>query len=298
MENLAIIIPTHNRVKLLSRLLDQLLKQKKPDSISLMTIFVVDDGSCDDTQIILKENYPTVQIIVGSGNWWWTKSINAGLKKALSSGYDYFLILNDDNEVDEDYLKILFIDYRSLEPGSLLGSASVSLEQEKKIDSSGTYNFRKLDCKHIHFHPRGAMIDDSFKGVKHCVCFSGRGTLIPKTLIKNVGYLDERMVQYGSDEDFVLRCSERSIPVYISWNARVLNHTSMTSYGKFKTQLNFRLFLRSLFDPYTNNNLWLNFYFYWKHCYKALSGFYIVFNLFKQLIWFFVMKIRLYSGGL
>ena len=54
--SVAVIIPTHNRVPVLARALDSVLHQEtKPGEI-----IVVDDGSTDDTAVLMETGYPSV----------------------------------------------------------------------------------------------------------------------------------------------------------------------------------------------------------------------------------------------
>ena len=53
---LSIIIPTFNRAKLLSRAIKSVLKQ----NISQFELLVIDDGSTDETKIIVTEYYKKI----------------------------------------------------------------------------------------------------------------------------------------------------------------------------------------------------------------------------------------------
>ena len=44
---------------------------------------IVDDGSNDGTQQIVKETYPEVEILSGDGNLWWTGAMHLGVEYIL-----------------------------------------------------------------------------------------------------------------------------------------------------------------------------------------------------------------------
>ena len=57
--SVAVIIPTHNRAPVLARALDSVLRQEpKPGEI-----IVVDDGSTDDTAVLMETGYPSEPIL-------------------------------------------------------------------------------------------------------------------------------------------------------------------------------------------------------------------------------------------
>ncbi len=54
--------------------------------------------------------------------------------------------------------------------------------------------------------------------------FSFNGTLLPATVIRSVGWLDERLFFMHEDGDYVKRCSRLGVPVYLVPAARVLHN--------------------------------------------------------------------------
>ncbi len=104
---LSIIIPTFNRAKLLSRAIKSVLKQ----NISQFELLVIDDGSTDETKIIVTEYYKKDNRIkyFYHKNQGHPKTLNKGLK--LSKG-NYITFLDSDDEYDENHLspRIKFMD--------------------------------------------------------------------------------------------------------------------------------------------------------------------------------------------
>lgn len=196
--------------------------------------------------------------------------MNEGFKRAIELQNEYVLILNDDVEVEKDYLTKLLRDYKLLPYRSILGSASISIDKPNKIESAGTKEFIKWRLKFSPYYSGFKFVDDNFKGVHKTLTLSGRGTLIPVEVFNKIGFYDEELIQYGSDDEFCIRANLNNIPVYISWNARVLNHTNMTSKGSVFKKEGFITLLKSFFNKYSVNSISKQVYLYKKYGYPLL----------------------------
>jgi GT2 family glycosyltransferase len=294
MENkkkLAVIIATFNRCSYLKTILQLLEEQKLPENVDMKMIVVI-DGSTDGTNEMIAENFPNIITINSNAAWWWTKSMNAGFKKAIEMEMDYVLILNDDNEIRPDYVATILHDHSSLPEDTILGSASVSIETPTRIESSGTKKFFKLFFKLDSYHNGRPLMDNSFSGIHPSYTLSGRGTLIPTSLFKKIGLYEEKFVQYMSDDDFCLRALKYKIPVYISWNALVYNHTKLTSVGNITHEKKLRVVYKSLFNQYSVNSLKKHYLAYTLHAYPLLAGIYATWMGLSTILLFFMRQLK------
>lgn len=283
MKRIVFVVPTFNRKLLLIDLLNSISRLQIPQNAEVLSVVVV-DGSNDGTiEAIEKSNLP-IHVVVGDGNWWWTKSVNKGIEKAISLQASHILLMNDDNILPEDYLLVLLNDFKSLTKHSVLGSASVSISASNTIDAAGYCKFNKLMFKLHPYKKTGTEIDDSFVGVHQSCALSGRGTLIPVEVIQKVGLFDESLVQYGSDDDFTMRCIQAQIPVYISWNARVFNYSEITSKERNKQFVSIIDIVKAFFNPYSASSLKKEFILYTKHSYKIFAPVYCVYLFFAGIL--------------
>lgn len=90
MIEISVIIPTFNRVDLLSRAIDSVMSQTLPAN----EIIVVDDGSSENMERLLSEKYPTV-VYVRQENKGVSSARNQGVRK---SGNEWLAFLDDDDE--------------------------------------------------------------------------------------------------------------------------------------------------------------------------------------------------------
>jgi GT2 family glycosyltransferase len=91
-----IIIPNYNGATLLRRHLPSLLK-----CVDAAAITVVDDGSVDNSIDILRDEFPSVNVIARHENGGFSASVNDGIYRSLS---DFVVILNNDVEVIPGFL--------------------------------------------------------------------------------------------------------------------------------------------------------------------------------------------------
>ena len=157
MDKIYIILPVHNRRHITRRFVDCL----KAQSYREYHLLLIDDGSTDGTQEMVRDEIAELTVITGHGDWWW-----AG---ALQQGYDWFckqeidrsnliLIINDDTEFDNDFLEravflmkgqkhsLLLAQSFSRETGALVGSGvNIDWSKLKLSADNSILNAREID---------------------------------------------------------------------------------------------------------------------------------------------------------
>ena len=72
-------------------------------------VIIIDDGSSDGSKKWLRNNYPCVEVLEGSGNLWWSGAMNLGLDYVLSqTKAKYILLWNNDIKPSKDYFDKIF----------------------------------------------------------------------------------------------------------------------------------------------------------------------------------------------
>lgn len=232
MKKISVVIPTYNRKKYLKNLLLDLYSCVLPVDYELKIIVVV-DGSTDGSIEMLTSEFPEVNIIEGDGNWWYTKCMNEGFKKAIELGSDFVLTMNDDTQVKEDYITKIIDSYEMVVPGSIVGSVSFTIEKPCRILSSGSYYKSRILGLTKSYYPTLHQIEPSeLKGnIKESVLLPGRGMLIPIDTLKKLNLFEEKFKQYHSDSDFCIRAKHNNIKVYVSYSAHIFVHYKQTGKG-------------------------------------------------------------------
>lgn len=128
--NICVIIPTYNNAKTLRRVIDGVLKYTHD-------ILVINDGSTDETNVILQE-YRCIDKIELSTNKGKGNALQIGFKKAIELGYDYAITIDSDGQHFPKDIPV-FIEklHESPLPLLLIGSRNMTTENVPKKSSFG-----------------------------------------------------------------------------------------------------------------------------------------------------------------
>jgi len=251
-----VIIPTYNRKDKLSKILLQLFEQNLQDNIKLIIVVVI-DGSTDGTLDMVHNDYKRVHVLLGDGNWWYTKSMNEGFKFAQRFSPDFVLTLNDDIEIPENYISTIVNDYFSLgEVDCIIGSTSITNDNKNLIIFAGIKDYKYCGIKRIHYYsPLEVSATKLILGIHKSKELTGRGMLIPNNILKKSNYFDETFPQYGSDTDFCFRVAKSGVKILISWNAVIKVNIILTRIRCIADNDTIILYIKDLFDKYSHNSI-------------------------------------------
>lgn len=175
-------------------------------------VFVVDNNSTDDSLIMVREKFPEVIIIANKKNVGFSKANNQAMKVAKG---EYILLLNPDTVVEEDAFKKC-IDFSDQHPE--MGGLGV-----KMVDGNGIFlpeSKRGLPTPAASFYKifgLSALFPKSTKFSTYHLSYldndktaeievlSGAYMWMRKSVLDNIGYLDEAFFMYGEDIDLSYR---------------------------------------------------------------------------------------------
>lgn len=218
---------------------------------------MVDDGSTDHTaELISGLSTEKFEYIRGSGQWWWTRCLNEGLRAAFKAAKvgDYILTLNNDVHFSRDYLATL-VEISSRLKRPVLGSGV--REEDGKGHSSSSFGFL-LDYRRGGIEP--VLTSTASVDWLEVDSVSTRGTLFPVELFKSIGFFDQAWLpHHGSDVDFARRAKKKGFPVFVQTRA-MLAHLSPND----AVQVSFLGRVRMLLDRRSSCNLRTRFILSWR----------------------------------
>ncbi len=288
-----IVIPVHNRRELTRQCLEDLSVQ----TYRQFRTIVVDDGSTDGTEEMIREGFPDVIVIKGDGNLWWTEATNWGVRYAQQhptpgDRENFVLTLNDDTEVQPNYLQTLLDAYQQHKP-CLVGSPSVDSDNPDKLEFAGTqselyfasgkdlaadynYNYRELQRRTEYIE------SDSLPG---------RGTLIPMRVFDEVGLFDAKnFAHYMADIEFSVRAKKAGYRLIVNTKSVVYEYKKQT--GLFISQQpTWKDFIKSFTSIRSPTNLTVRYNFAIAHSKTKLL--YFVLDVSRICMGFLLRKMRI-----
>lgn len=124
MLNVSVAITSFNRRSTTLTCLKMLYSQEGLNETWKLRTFLVDDGSSDGTGKAIKEAFPEVELISGTGSLFWGGGMNLAMSRAMSKPYDFLVMLNDDVTLNKDAVSCALSNYRTL-PAEELSRAAI-----------------------------------------------------------------------------------------------------------------------------------------------------------------------------
>ncbi len=186
------IIPTFNRAHLLPRAVDSILSQTLPPH----SVIIVDDGSTDGTEKLIKKNYPEIKYL---------KQDNLGVSAARNAGItatscEWLAFLDSDDEWLPEKLA------RQMEVLNLAPAMKICHSDEIWIR-----NGKRVNPLKKHSKSGGWM----FKKALPICCISPSSAMIHRSVFDNVGLFEESLPAC-EDYDLWLRVTSSYPVLYIS----------------------------------------------------------------------------------
>lgn len=282
MVKISVVIPTYNRKNLLYDTLIQLRGQLAKTEDLFCNIIVVVDGSTDGTLEMLEKEFSEVNVVLGTGEWWYTKSMNEGFKFAKKFNPDYVLALNDDIILGKVYLKELIKAIKKVPVNSIIGSFSYIDSMPPQVFFSGISLINKITYKQYKYlKPLSEINLSELSGIKKSKTLPGRGMLIPFKVLKDLNYFDEKFPQYASDDDFVLRAQKAGYIAYVSFDARIISMPEHTSKGSPLNKTSFPVFFKNMMFNKYSSTYYLNTV---RIIYRHGNRFFLPFTLLYQFM--------------
>ncbi|MBA3944444.1 MAG: glycosyltransferase family 2 protein [Herpetosiphonaceae bacterium] len=212
----------------------------------MVHILVLDNGSDLDPRPILEAQFPLVELERFKCNRGFAGGCNEGIKRAVTAGADYVLLLNNDTLADPHFLDPL-VHYCLAHPRAAAVAPLICYVQvpERIWFAGATIN---LALGHFKHRQLNGLKSRSGQSPIQSHYVTGCCMLIPVTALQALGPLDARLFAYFEDVDFCLRARRAGfdtvcIPESTVWHkesASTRRNSSEGSTSALKHYLNIR----------------------------------------------------------
>ncbi len=193
----SIIIPHLNGKQHLNVCFDSLRNQTSQD----FEVLLVDNGSTDGTQDLVRNQYPEVRLIELGANYGFTGACNAGY--AQSRG-EIIILLNNDTEVDSNWLQVIVETFEKRPLVGSIASKMLLFDQRHVFHTAGDYY--RLDGIPGN---RGVWQQDCGQYDQEEVVFSacGGAAAYRRQMLDEIGFLDDDYFFSCEDVDLAWRAN-------------------------------------------------------------------------------------------
>ncbi|WP_339922430.1 glycosyltransferase family 2 protein [uncultured Cyclobacterium sp.] len=204
MIRIAVLLTCYNRVQSTLKCLNQLFESELPDTFQL-DVFLVDDNSPDNTGRCVKEAFPKVNVIEGSGNLFWNHGMHLAWEEAAKiNDFDFYFWLNDDTFIFPNAILNIVNDYYSVKKEKLKETIIISTVVDPETHEI-SYGGRKNG---LLLAPIGSPLE--------CDTVNGNFVLIPKEIFHTIGNMNTAFTHGMGDIDYGLRAIEKGFLVNIA----------------------------------------------------------------------------------
>lgn len=274
----AVIIPVHNN----KQDTKEFLESFKCVTYLNYKVIIIDDGSTDGTEEMIKKGYPEVFLLKGDGDLWWTLAANMGIEKAIETGADYILIADNDSKLHADFLSAL-VDTAERNPRSITFSKAYCYEEPERIYSAGwEVNWLWGGLKRIGVRE----LDKGQYDVQRDCKAANVNMLINTAFFQDLGMFDHKnFPQYWSDTDFTYRAYKKGYRIIYEPKSVIWNKGQGTTGPRIpQTASLLTAFKYYATDKRSSRTIHDSTIFYWRHYPGILFPYMVVQNIFRLLI--------------
>ena len=249
MSSVAVVILNWNGVDWLKKFLPNVVQYS---SSANSKVVVVDNASTDDSVSYVQQHFPAVQVVVNASNGGYAKGYNDGLKKVQA---DYFVLLNSDVEVTENWLQPLIKLMDEQPKVAACQPKILSYKESHKFEYAGAAG--GFIDKFGYAFCRGRLFDlieddqQQYEVSSEIFWATGACMMVRSQVFFDMGGLDEDFFAHQEEIDLCWRMKNAGHKIYYVHEATVyhVGGGTLSALSPFKTYLNFR---NNLFLLYKN----------------------------------------------
>ncbi|MDP3983059.1 MAG: glycosyltransferase [bacterium] len=172
----------------------------KAQSYSPLEVIVVDNGSSDGSQMMVRREFSWVKLVLSKTNRGYSGGNNLGISKSKG---EYVFVLNNDTQVDKNFLKPLLAIMESDKNIGCVQPKMLYSSNHDLLNAVGSY-FTSTGILYHYGYRKNAKLEQYNKRLK---IFSAKGAamLLRKSALSKIGLFDEDFFIYFEETDLCHR---------------------------------------------------------------------------------------------
>jgi len=218
-----IVVLNYNGKDVIKKCLTSVFKIDYPN----FEVVFVDNNSTDGSLELAKGNFSKANFIKNEENLGYASGNNIGIRFSLERMAEYVLVLNNDTEVEKDFLTKLI---EVMEEDKKIGIASpviMDANTKKVWFSGGKIDWLRMKTLHL----QNARTETYFKSD----FITGCSMLVKAEVFEKIGLFDEDFFLYWEDADFSLRSKKSGFKNVVVPTSCIYHFEKSESQKKAKT---------------------------------------------------------------
>lgn len=193
-------------------------------------VILVDNGSVELEGQKLKSEFPEIELLENKANLGFAGGNNVGIRKAMKAGFSHIMLLNNDTEVEHDFLTLMMSNFQSSPKLGVVQPLIFFLHQKEQLWSAGgkwdAFLGRAITLGDRKFLKEYSASDVNLDWATGC-CF-----LVSREAVEAVGGLNEQYFAYFEDVDWSFRIREKGFGIALSTAAKIYHEAGASSKKK------------------------------------------------------------------
>lgn len=206
-------------------------------------VVVVDNASTDGSLQKLRDKWGTdgrLHVIALEENFGFSRANNEGIRWSIEQGIKYFLLLNNDTEIEPDAIELMMEYHRKT--GRIVVPKILYADRRDTVWCAGgsfTPVIRKAIQRGLNQKDDGQPGQRMGKDARYsksgrCRFANGCAVFLSREIVERVGYLDERFFLYYEDTEYSMRAAARGVEIGYCAQAVVYHKVNGSTGGNGK----------------------------------------------------------------
>jgi len=186
--------------------------EQRADAGAEVAVVLVDDGCSDGTADAVRERFPWVRVVPGSGQLYWNGGMRRAFEVAHAEDPDFYLLLNDDTDLLPGALRTLLEvhdERRRAEGRECLVVGSTVDPLTGRHSYGGWRRGGRLNPVKLTRIPPGPE-------PRPCHTVHGNCVLVPREVVRSIGILDAAFTHAMGDLDYGFRAAQAGFGLWIA----------------------------------------------------------------------------------